>query len=94
MINTAMWSASAHQWSGVEEQQAQVLVYISNSPEGTKPREDYVEGIIEGLREALVAEEEFAHYQKFIDAFSQNKDLERNPKHKSKTSKSKQTKIV
>ncbi len=72
-INTAMWTGSAAAIGGYEDEQTQALVYISNSPEGTMARENYIEGIIQGLRDALVDEDEFSHYEKYIPLSSKDK---------------------
>ena len=72
-INTAMWTSSASAIGGYDDEQSKALVYVSNSPEGTTAREHYIEGIIAGLRDALVAEDAFSHYKQYIPSISQSK---------------------
>ena len=44
---------------GAAQDEAQAYIYLSNYPEGSVAREGYIEGIIEGLREAAVPEDAF-----------------------------------
>jgi len=47
-------------------QEVQTLVYVSNSPEGSKPKAGYIEQIIEGLVETLYSDEQLKLYRDYL----------------------------
>ena len=65
-INTALFTTKAEVMGGATQDEAQAYIYLSNYPEGSVAREGYIEGIIEGLREAAVPEEFFKYYETYI----------------------------
>jgi len=61
------------------------IVYISNSPEGVTAREDYIEGIIEGLSFSGFDEKEYSHYLNYIPNHSTKKQSIKQSKDKIQT---------
>lgn len=72
--NTSLFSSSAEMMAGAENEQSEAFVYISNSAKGSVAREGYIEGIVEGLRDAHVPEEAFSYYESYIPITEEKKE--------------------